>query len=51
MVDTKHLELQYVTNDAGERTAVIVPINQFRELIEDIERVLFANAVTNVKVE
>ena len=24
-------------NDAGERTAVIVPINQFRELIEDIE--------------
>ena len=37
MLDTKHLELQYVTNDAGERTAVIVPINQFRELIEDIE--------------
>lgn len=37
MLNMKHLELQYVTNDAGEKTAVIVPINQFQELIEDIE--------------
>lgn len=37
MLDMKHLELQYVTNDAGEKTAVIVPIGQFQELIEDIE--------------
>lgn len=37
MLDIKHLELQYVTNNAGEKTAVIVPINQFQELIEDIE--------------
>ncbi|MEK6405791.1 MAG: hypothetical protein AABN34_02380 [Acidobacteriota bacterium] len=37
MLDIKHLELQYVTNDAGEKTAVIMPIGQFQELIEDIE--------------
>lgn len=37
MLDIKHLDLQYVTNDAGEKTAVIMPINQFQELIEDIE--------------
>jgi len=37
MLDIKQLELQYVTNDAGEKTAVIVPIGQFQELIEDIE--------------
>lgn len=37
MLDIKHLELQYVTNDAGEKTAVILPIDRFQELIEDIE--------------
>jgi hypothetical protein len=28
---------QYVTNEAGEKTAVIVPIDEFQELMEDIE--------------
>jgi hypothetical protein len=37
MLDVKQLELQYVTNDAGEKTAVILPIDQFRELIEEVE--------------
>ncbi len=37
MLDIKHLELQYVTNEAGEKTAVILPIDRFQELIEDIE--------------
>ena len=37
MLDVKQLELQYVTNDAGEKTAVILPIEQFQELIEDME--------------
>jgi len=37
MLDMTHLELQYVTNDAGEKTAVILPIEQFQVLIEDIE--------------
>ena len=37
MLDVKQLELQYVTNDAGEKTAVILPIDQFQELVEDME--------------
>jgi hypothetical protein len=37
MLDVKQLDLQYVMNDAGEKTAVILPIDQFRELIEDVE--------------
>lgn len=28
--------LQYVTNKAGEKTAVILPINEFEELLEDL---------------
>ncbi len=37
MSDLKQLELQYVTNQAGERTAIILPLEQLQELIEDIE--------------
>ena len=37
MLDLKQLEVQYVTNQSGEKTAVILPIAEFRELIEDIE--------------
>lgn len=39
MPDIKELEaaVQYVTNRDGEKTAVIVPYNEFRELLEDIE--------------
>lgn len=37
MLDIKKLEIEYVTNRAGEKTAVIVPIDNFEELIEDIE--------------
>jgi hypothetical protein len=37
MLEIKELEVQYVTNDAGEKTAVIVPIHQFQELMDDIE--------------
>ena len=35
MLDLK--ELQYVTNQAGEKTAVILSIEKFRELLEDIQ--------------
>ncbi len=28
---------QYVTNRAGEKTAVILPINEFEELLEDLQ--------------
>lgn len=37
MLDIKKLEIEYVTNRAGEKTAVIVPIHNFEELMEDID--------------
>jgi hypothetical protein len=37
MLDMKQLEVQYVTNETGEKTAVIMPIADFRGLMEDIE--------------
>jgi hypothetical protein len=37
MIDTKDLALNYITNEAGEKTAVILPIEQFESLLEDIE--------------
>jgi hypothetical protein len=39
MLDLKKLEseVQYVTNPDGEKTAVIVPIAEFEEPLEDVE--------------
>jgi hypothetical protein len=37
MLDLNQIKLQYITNKAGEKTAVIVPIEEFQELLEDIE--------------
>lgn len=37
MLDPKFLKPQYVTDETGEQTAVILPIGAFRELLEDIE--------------
>lgn len=31
------LHPQYITNEAGEKTAVILPIDEFQELLEDID--------------
>ncbi len=36
-VKPKEIELQYVTNQAGEKTAVLFPIGEFQELMEDID--------------
>jgi hypothetical protein len=36
MLDLKQLDIKYVTNETGEKTAVIVPIEEFQELLEDI---------------
>lgn len=38
MLDLKKLEseVRYVTNQNGEKTAVIVPIEEFEELLEDV---------------
>ena len=33
----KQGNLQYVTNQAGEKTAVILPINEFEALLEDLQ--------------
>lgn len=33
----KKLSLQYITNEKGEKTAVILPIEEFEELLMDIE--------------
>ncbi|MGE0883818.1 MAG: hypothetical protein AB7P14_09760 [Blastocatellales bacterium] len=42
MVDLKQLEVQYVTNQTGEKTAVILSWASFRELIEDLEDLAMA---------
>lgn len=33
----RQVEFQYVTNQAGEKTAVIMPISEFEELLEDLQ--------------
>ena len=37
MVDLEKLTLNYITNQSGDKTAVILPIKEFEELLEDIE--------------
>jgi hypothetical protein len=36
MLALKQLDIQYVTNQTGEKTAVILSIEEFQELLEDI---------------
>jgi hypothetical protein len=37
MAELKDLHLQYITDETGEKTSVIVPLAEFQELLEDIE--------------
>ncbi len=37
MLALNDLELQYITNEAGEKTGVILSMTQFQQLLEDIE--------------
>jgi hypothetical protein len=37
MLNMEQSNLQYVTNEAGEKTAVILPISEFEELLEDLQ--------------
>jgi hypothetical protein len=37
MIILKDLHPQYITNEAGEKTSVILSILEFQELLEDIE--------------
>ncbi len=32
-----NLHIQYITNHLGEKTAVILPITEFEDLLEDLE--------------
>lgn len=36
MLDLKQLDIKYITNETGEKTAVILSIEEFQELLEDI---------------
>jgi hypothetical protein len=33
----RDLQAQYVTDESGKKTAVILPIDEFEELLEDLE--------------
>jgi PHD/YefM family antitoxin component YafN of YafNO toxin-antitoxin module len=37
MLALHELELQYITNETGEKTAVILSLAQFQQLLEDLE--------------
>jgi hypothetical protein len=36
MQSLKELKVQYITNESGEKTAVVLPIADFQELMEDL---------------
>jgi hypothetical protein len=36
MLTLSELNVQYVTDESGEKNAVILPIEQFRQLVEDL---------------
>ncbi|MBI9085002.1 MAG: hypothetical protein JEZ11_15520 [Desulfobacterales bacterium] len=37
MIGMKGLNPQFITNEAGEKISVVLPISKFQELLEDIE--------------
>ena len=37
MIDLAQLNVQYITNSSGEKTAVVLSLEDFEELLEDIE--------------
>ncbi len=37
MIKLKDLHPQFITNEKGKKTSVILPISKFQELLEDIE--------------
>ena len=37
MIKLNRLHPEYITNEAGEKQSIILPIAEFEELIEDIE--------------
>ena len=45
MLTIKELQVQYITDNKGKKTAVILPIEEFQELIEDLEDLEIARIV------
>lgn len=37
IIDTKKLTLNYITNHSGDKTAVLLPIEEFEQLLEDMQ--------------
>ena len=37
MIQIRELQAQYITDEAGKKTAIILPIEEFEELLEDLE--------------
>jgi len=37
MIEIKKLHTEYITDDKGNKKSVILPIDDFQELLEDIE--------------
>ncbi|MFQ5628347.1 MAG: hypothetical protein ACE5I1_06275 [bacterium] len=37
MIDMKQLNAQYITTESGKKMAVILPIDVFQSLLEDLE--------------
>ena len=37
MLDIQHLNLQFITDEDGKKRAVILSIEEFQELLDDIE--------------
>lgn len=37
MTVLRELQAQYITDESGKKTAVILPIEEFEELLEDLE--------------
>lgn len=36
MVNLKELRVQYISDEAGEKTGVVLPIREFQDLLEDL---------------
>jgi hypothetical protein len=47
-MNTSALKPQYITDDHGRRTAVILPIDVFEELLEDFEDLAAMDAICAV---
>ena len=37
MTSIRELQAQYITDETGKKTAVILPIEEFEELLEDLD--------------